>query len=121
MNKKAFRRLEYFLHFLTELLLLIKGADEVSRGLYFPGLIITALALTVLVISLFYRRLKIRPKQARTICWYIEAPALLVTAYMLYLEKREFAPHIFLLAAIMYPAMGFISSKKFKRIKNTGL
>ncbi|GGB75640.1 hypothetical protein GCM10007424_14470 [Flavobacterium suaedae] len=117
MKKKAARKLESFLHFLTATLLLIKGIDEIVRKLYFPGSIIIGLALTVLVINFFWRFLKITPKQARTVCWYIETPALIVTSYMLHLEKKEFMPHIFLLAAVIYPVMGFVSSKKFKKMR----
>lgn len=121
MKKKTARKIELFLHFITALLLIIKGVDELTRGLYYPALIILGLALLVLIIIVFRKQLRIRPKQARIICWYSEAPALLVTSYMLHLEKREFTPHIFLIAAIIYPAMGFISSKRFKRIKKTAL
>jgi hypothetical protein len=117
MKKKTVRKLELVLHFLTMLLLLIKGFDEISRRLYFPGGIITGLALIVLTILLFWKPLKIKPKQARIICYYVESPALLLTAYMLYLEQKEFLPHIFFIAGFMYPAVGFISSKKFKRLK----
>ena len=121
MKKKTARRLEYFLHFITALLLILKGIDEIIKELYYPGFIIIGLAVTVLIIAFFWRSLKIKPKQARIICWYLESPALLVTSYMLYLERKEFMPHIFLLAAIMYPAMGFISSKKFKRIRKSAM
>lgn len=119
MKKKTARKLESFLHFLTALLLIIKGAEEISKGLYYPGSIIAGLALIVVVITFFRRSLTIRPKQAHIICWYLEAPALLMTSYMLHLEKKEFMPHIFLIAAIMYPAVGFISSKKFKKIRKS--
>ncbi|WP_297333233.1 hypothetical protein [Flavobacterium sp.] len=119
MRKRTVRRLEYFLHFLTALLLLIKGIHEISKGLYYPGIIIAGLSVTVFTIILFWRKLKIKPKQARVICWYLEAPALLLSSYMLYLEKKEFMPYLFFLAAVMYPAMGFISSKKFKRLRKS--
>lgn len=117
MKKKAARKLESFLHFITATVLLLKGIDEIVRKLYFPGAIIIGLALTVLVINFFWRFFKITPKQARTVCWYIETPALIVTAYMLHLERKEFMPYIFLLAAVIYPVMGFVSSKKFKKMR----
>ncbi|ALM48507.1 hypothetical protein AMR72_06080 [Flavobacterium psychrophilum] len=118
MKKKTFRKLEILLHFITAFILLIKGADELGRRLYFPGFIIIGLALLILAITIFWKTLYIRPKQARQVCYYLEAPALLVTAYVLHLENKPFLPSIFLIAALLYPAMGFISSKKFRRIKN---
>jgi len=120
MKKKTFRKLEILLHFITAFILLIKGADELSKRLYFPGFIIIALALLILTITVFWKTFYIRPRQARHICYYLESPALLITAYVLYLENKPFLPDIFLIAAILYPAMGFISSKKFSRIKTVG-
>jgi hypothetical protein len=114
MKKKTFRKLEVLLHFLTAFILLIKGCDELSRNLYFPGGIIVGLAVVVIIITVFWKTFYISPKQARQICYYLEAPALMVTAYMLHLEDKAFLPDIFFCAAMLYPAMGFISSKKFK-------
>lgn len=121
MKKKTFRKLETLLHFLTALVLLLKSFDLIIRGLYFPGIILLLLALIVFVISVFWRRIGIRPKAGRIMCYYIESPALLIMAYVLYLEDKNNFPHIFLIAAVLYPAMGFISSKKFKKIKNRSL
>lgn len=91
------------------------------RGVYYPGGILLGLALTILIISIYWRRLNIKPRQARVTCYYLEAPALLLMAYVLHLEGNESLPHVFLLSAFIYPAMGFISSKRFKRIKNHSL
>jgi hypothetical protein len=121
MRKKTFRKLEVLLHFLTALLFLLKGCDELNRRLYFPGTILLGLSLTLLTINGFWRSLRIKPRQARISSYYLESPALFLISYVLFLEKQEFMPYIFLIAAILYPAMGFISSKKFKRIKNQPL
>ena len=121
MKKKTFRRLEILLHFLTAFIILIKAADLMARGVYYPGGILSGLAFTILIISLYWRRLDIKPRQARVTCYYLEAPALLVMAYVLHLEGNESLPHVFIISAIIYPAMGFISSKRFKRIKNHSL
>ncbi|AWH83624.1 hypothetical protein HYN59_00170 [Flavobacterium album] len=119
MKKKTFRRLEILLHVLTSVILLLKGYAEVVKHLYFPGCILLGLGIIVLSITFFWRKLNIKPKQARIMCYYIEAPALFLTAYVLYLEKNESLPHIFLLAGMLYPMLGFISSKKFKRINKS--
>ena len=121
MKKKTFRRLEVALHFLTASIILIKAADLLLRGVYYPGGILLGLALTIFTIALYWRPLKIKPRQARVLCYYLESPALLVMAYVLHLEGKESLPHVFLISAIIYPAMGFISSKKFKRMKNHSL
>ena len=117
MKKKQVRRLELLLHLLTSAILLLKGFDLVQRKLYFPGGIILGLALIVLLIITLWRPLKIKPRQARVTCYYLETPALLVIAYVLHLEQKEFMPYIFFISAILYPAVGFISSKKFKKIR----
>lgn len=115
MKKKTFRKLEVLLHFITAFILIIKGVDEMSRRLYFPGAIILGLALVILTITIFWKTLYITPKQARQICYYLEAPALLITSYVLYLEDKPFLPDIFLVAAMLYPMVGFITSKKFRQ------
>ncbi|OIQ21008.1 MAG: hypothetical protein BM557_04400 [Flavobacterium sp. MedPE-SWcel] len=117
MKKKTARKLESFLHFVTALLLIIKGVDQLIKGLYYPATIIMGLAVIILVIVLFWKSLKMKPKKARIACWYVASPAFVVMAYILYLEKKEFLPHFFILLAMMYPVMGFISSKKFKKMK----
>lgn len=117
MKKKTFRKLEVLLHFLTAFILLIKGGDELSKRLYFPGFIIIGLAFTILVIIIFWKTLYITPKQARQVCYYLEAPALLVTSYVLYLEEKPFLPYIFFVAAMLYPMVGFITSKKSSYFK----
>ncbi len=111
MKKKTIRRLEIFLHILTAVILLLKGYDQLSKGIYFPAFILFGFGLLVITIILFWRQLKIRPKQARVSCYFIEAPALLVTAYVLSLEGRDSLPYIFSLASLLYPAVGFISTK----------
>jgi hypothetical protein len=116
MKKKTFRKLEVLLHFLTAFILIIKGVDEMSRRLYFPGSIILGLALLILVITIFWKTLYITPKTARQICYYLEAPALLITSYVLYLEDKPFLPDIFLIAALLYPMVGFLASKKAKHL-----
>ncbi|RDI09743.1 hypothetical protein [Flavobacterium sp. AG291] len=120
MKKKTFRKLEIVLHFVTVFILIIKGVDEMSRRLYFPGCIILGLAITILIITIFWKTLYISPKNARQICYYLEAPALLITSYVLYLEDKPFLPHLFLTAALLYPMVGFLSSKKPKDLKKHG-
>jgi hypothetical protein len=117
MKKKTVRSLEYFLHIMTGVILLLKGYMEMNVGLYFPGFLLTAPAFTVLIIILFWRKLNIPPKHARVACYYIEAPALLVAAYVLHLEGKELHPYFFFIAAMLYPVVGFISTKKFKKLK----
>ena len=121
MKKKTFRKLEALLHFLTALVLLLKSIDLIVSKLYFPGSILLGLAVIILIISIFWRKVGIKPKQGRIICYYLESPALLITAYVLSLEDKGNFPHIFLIAAILYPAMGFISSRKFKKLKKRSL
>jgi len=117
MKKRTARQLEFALHILTAVVLALKGYSEVTQGKPFPGLIILGIAAIVPVLLLLWRPLKMTPKQARIACYYVESPAMFLTAYMLYLEGREFHPYLFLIAALLYPAAGFISSKKFKRIR----
>ena len=115
MKKKTYRKLEVLLHFITAFILVIKGCDEINRHLYFPGGIILGLAAIILAINIFWRQFGIKPKQARAVCYYLESPALLITAYILHLEDKEFLPYIFFIAALMYPAMGYITLQPKKK------
>jgi hypothetical protein len=117
MRKRTVRKVELFLHILTACLLLLKGYLQMSKHLYFPGLIILALGICVLTISLLWKVFRITPKEARVACYYIEAPALMIISYMLHLEDKEFAPYLFLIAGLLYPVAGFISSKRFKKLR----
>lgn len=119
MRKRTIRRIEYVVHVVTALILLLKGAILLRQHLYFPGLILIGLAAVILIVLLLWKQLKISPKQARIACYYVESPALFLTSYMLFMEGREFQPYIFIIAGLMYPLVGFISSKKFKRMKKT--
>lgn len=120
MKKKTSRKLEFFLHILTSIVLLLKGLTEINAGLYISGSIIILFSLLVPFFIFGWKLLKIRPRQAKIACYYLESPALFATSYVLYLEGREFSPYIFALAAILYPAVGFISSRKFKNMKKAG-
>lgn len=119
MKKKTLRRLELLLHLTTSVVLILKGYSEVIEGKFFPGFILTGLALIVPIILFLWKVLHIKPREARVACYYIESPALLVAAYTLYLEGREFHPYLFFIAGLLYPAVGFISSKKFKRLRKS--
>lgn len=119
MKKRTARKLELFLHLLTSGILLLKGYGEIVEGKCFPGLIIACLAILVVIVLLLWKPLHITPKQARIACYYIESPAMFVTAYVLYLEGKEFHPYLFFIAGLLYPLVGFISSKKFKRLRKS--
>lgn len=117
MKKRQMRSIERVLHIITILILLVKAADLIKKNLFFPASIILMLAFTTVAILLFRRKMRIRPRHARIICFYLESPALLVIAYSLHLEGKEMLPYIFFIAGLIYPMAGFISSKKFKQIK----
>lgn len=117
MRKRTVRKLEWLLHSITILLLLIKAADLAGRQLYLPSAAITVLSLVSLGVLLLRRELGMGTRKAHIACYYIEAPALLLIAYTLYIDGNDFLPYIFLLAALIYPAVGFTGSKKFRHIK----
>ncbi len=117
MKKRRMRSIEKALHIITVLILLLKATDLLKKNLFFPASIILMLAFTTLAILLFRRKMRIRPRHAGIICFYLESPALLVISYSLYLEKKEMLPYIFFIAGLIYPMVGFIASKKFKQIK----
>jgi len=117
MTKRTARKLEFFLHILTAFLLLLKGYSQIRLHLYFPGGILLFLAATVLVLILSWKPLGVKPKQARIACYYIESAALFITSYIFLLEGKDTHPYIFFLAAILYPVLGFISSKKFRQLR----
>lgn len=116
MKKKAIRKLEVLLHAVTAAILLIKGIDEIKRQVYYPGVLLIVISFIILLVLFFWRPLKIKPKKARLICYFIEMPGLFISSYLFYLEGKEYLSDVFLLAGILYPAVGLISSKTFKKI-----
>ena len=121
MKKRTMRRLELVLHMITVLILLLKALDLLKQHLYFPAFIILMAAVSALAVITFKRQMRIRSKYAGIICFYIEAPALLVIAYALHLEGKPMLPYIFFTAGLMYPVAGFIATKKFRQIKKPPL
>ena len=121
MKKKAVRKLEVLLHVLTSVIFLIKGYDQLIKAIYFPAIILLSLGLLVMALNLFWKKFKVRPKHARTACYFIEAPALLIIAYIVYLEGRHTTPYAFFIASVMYPMVGLISTKKTGKINKQHL
>jgi Ca2+/Na+ antiporter len=105
------RYIEFIIHLVIISALLYKGYDEVSRGLYFAGGIILGLAAIAMVITLFWKQFKIPPRIARQTCYYIEAPALFVSAYVFYLDKQIAYFNYCIIAGLACCVVGYLSTR----------
>jgi O-antigen ligase len=109
--RKTKRYLEFALHLITISALLYKGSDEVYKKLYFPGGIILGLALLAMVVTLFWKQFKIPPRIARQTSYYLEAPALMLSGYVFYLEHAMGYAQACFIAGLAYCAIGFLSTR----------
>ena len=115
MKIKPFRLLEMLLHSITVAALLLKSFDEIAKGLFFPGFIILGLAVTAMVITFFWKQLNMAPRIARLACYYLEAPAMLITSFIFHSEQNARLSQLFLIIAISGPVYGFLTSVKKRK------
>jgi hypothetical protein len=109
--RKAKRYFEFFVHLVIIGALLYKGYDEVTKHLYFPGIIILGLSAIAMVITFFWKQFKMPPRLARQSCYYIETLALLLTAYVYYLEKNIAFTNYCIITGVACAVVGFLSTR----------
>jgi hypothetical protein len=115
--KKALRKLEMLLHSAIITGLLVVSIKMILSGLYFPGSILTGLAIAAACISLFWKKLNMSPRYARLTCYYIEAPAFLICWLHFKLGHEPMLAQAYLMAAVIFPFFGYISSIKTYKTK----
>lgn len=109
--RRAKRYFEFFVHLIIIGALLYKGYDEVNKHLYFPGGIILGFAAIAMIVTLFWKPFKMPPRIARQTCYYIEAAALFLTAYVYYVEKNIAYTNYCIIAGLACCAVGFLSTR----------
>jgi hypothetical protein len=114
--KKILRKIELLLHSLIIALLLWKGILLLSEGMYFPALLIMGLSLTAIIIALYWKKFRLAPREARQACYYIEGPVFLILYILCTTHERNLA-QVLLMAAILFPFIGFATSLKTRRRK----
>lgn len=115
--KKALRKLEMLLHSAITAGLLIVSAKMILSGLYFPGSILAGLVIAATCISLFWKKLGMSPRYARLTCYYLEAPAFLICWLHFKLAHESMLAQAYLMAAVIFPFFGYISSIKTYKTK----
>ena len=109
--KRILRKLELLLHSFIIALILWKGILLFTTGMYFPALLIMGLSLTTIVISINWKKFKLAPREARQACYYIEGPVFLILYVLCTTHERNLA-QVLLMAAIVFPFIGFATSLK---------
>lgn len=120
--KVQLRSAEIFLHAVITAVICFLGGKLLVIGMLYPSLIILTLCITMIHISIFWKKLKMYPAQARLACYYLEGLSFLV-CWATYNSLANIAlSKICLIAAIMLPFIGFISSlKTYKNKKKTAI
>jgi hypothetical protein len=102
-------------HFLTGVVLTIKGVDKVSHHAFIGGLI---LLFGVVILSFFVYTLikKQHGQNLELMVRWFEALVALFMAYILFSEGRTLLPYAFLLAAIGFFTSIYVFHKKVKGV-----
>ena len=114
--KRFLRKTEMLLHSVIIALLIWKGVMLFNAGMYFPALLIFGLLLTAMVISIYWKKFKLAPRQARQACYYIKGPVFLILYILCTTHERNLA-QVMLMAAIVFPFIGFATSLKTSKRK----
>jgi hypothetical protein len=109
--KKILRKLELLLHSVIIALVLWKGILLFSEGMYFPALLTMGLSLTAIIISLYWKKFRLAPRQARQASYYLEGVIFLIIYALCTAHERNLA-QVLLMAAIVFPFIGFATSLK---------
>ena len=107
--KKFLRITEILLHSVIIALVLWKGFLLFKIGLYFPALMIMGLSLITISITIYWKKLRLAPRQARQACYYLEGVIFLILYALCTVHERNLA-QVLLMAAILFPFIGFVTS-----------
>lgn len=113
--KKLARKIEMLLHALLTGVLIFRAVLLIKDGLYYPGGIMMGLLLAAVVISLFWKQLKLAPRDARLACYYLEAPTLLLNYVVFNIEGDVLAAQVCLIATVSLPFIGYATAIKTHR------
>ena len=114
--KIILRKTEMLLHSVIIALLLWKGVMLFMSGMHFPALLILGLSLMAMVISIYWKKFRLLPREAREACYYIEGGVFLILYVLCNAHERNLA-QLLLMAAIVFPFIGFATSLKTGRRK----
>lgn len=112
--KRILRKLELLLHSVIIALVLWKGILLFSEGMYFPAVLVTGLSLTAMAITLYWKKFRLVPRQARQASYYLEGVIFLIIYALCTAHERNLA-QVLLMGAIVFPFIGFATSLRTKR------
>lgn len=107
-------KLEFFLHLLTGLVLVLKGADKLTQSHLISGSIMLLLALLIFGLVLFGEKLNFSHSKVKRISWLIESLALFIVALVFYQEGRQYLQYVFGTCAIVYFILAIVHFVKHR-------
>ncbi|QCR21143.1 hypothetical protein [Pontibacter sp. SGAir0037] len=107
-------RLELFLHLLTALVLLLKGADKISHSHFISGSLLLLLAFMILALVFLEKRLHLSHIRVKQICFLVESLALSIISIVFFQEGRHYLPYVFGACALTYLIVAIVSFAKAK-------
>ncbi|MFP9099720.1 hypothetical protein ACLI09_11755 [Flavobacterium sp. RHBU_24] len=114
--KRILRKTEILLHSVIIALVLWKGILLFREGMYFPAGLVTGLSLTAMAITIYWKKLRLAPREARQASYYIEGLAFL-TLYVLCTTHERNLAQLLMMASIVFPFIGFATSLKTSKKK----
>lgn len=113
--KKLVRQTEMLLHAALTGILLLRGGQLILSHMYYPGVILLGLMSITMMITLFWKRLRLAPRDARMACYYLETPALLLNYVVFNTIGATLAAQVCLIATVALPFLGFATAIKTHR------
>nr|WP_322623915.1 hypothetical protein [uncultured Flavobacterium sp.] len=115
--KSLLRNTEVLLHIFITAGISLLGTRLLLTDMYYPAVIILATCILTVNIATRWKKLKLYPRDARLSCYYLEGFSLLVSWATYHSNGNESLARISLIAAILLPFIGYISSLKTYRNK----
>lgn len=101
-------------HLLTVFVLLLKGADKLTKSHLVSGSSLVLLGLLILVLIVLEKRYHWSHALVRQACLLIEAVALAIMAVVFYQEGKVYLPYVFGACAITYLIVALVAARKNK-------
>lgn len=120
MKIKQPAKLEAAIHFITAIVLLLKGYDKLSTGSHVSGFIIFSFGIIILLITFLDRTLKISHLRTKWIVYLIEAIAFLIIASLYFKENKVYLPYVYLVPSLIFFVMAGIAIIKEYNQPNNG-
>lgn len=117
MNTSTSKRvaiLEAVTHYLTALVVLLKGIDKLDAGKMFFGMFFVAVGLFIVFGTIFHHRFERALRNFKGYVFLLESIVSIMVGYVYLKDGKNFIQYIFFAAALMFLIAAIIHFRKTK-------